>query len=118
MAKQLGLPEQYLSQPAGFAYGQTLAAGLSMGFPEHDDGRLCAGALENEWRANLAWKKQWLKRFSNFLIFLILGGVAKPEKDSLDLQKAVSYGVEGILALPSLISRIIAGYDIELGCYW
>ena len=58
MAKQLGLPEKIIGQPAGLAYGQTLAAGLSMGFSEHDDGRLCAGARENNWRANLAWKKQ------------------------------------------------------------
>ena len=58
MAKQLGLPEQYWGQPAGLAYGRTLGAGLSMGFSEHDDGRLCLGALENKWRANLAWKKQ------------------------------------------------------------
>ena len=58
MAKQLGLPEQYLGQPAGLAYGRTLGAGLTMGFCERDDGRLCAGARENVWRANLTWKKQ------------------------------------------------------------
>ena len=58
MAKQLGLPEQYIGQPTWRSYGRTLAAGLSMGFSEQDDGRLCAGALENNWRANLAWKKE------------------------------------------------------------
>ena len=42
----------------------------------------------------------------------------KPETDSLDVQKAVSSGIEGILAPPSLISRIIAGYDIVSGCDW
>ncbi len=58
MARQLGLPGNYRTEPAYSAYARTLAAGLGMGLFSDDDGRLCGGTRESKWRAYLVWTKQ------------------------------------------------------------
>ena len=60
MAKQVGLPDDYMGEPAGVSYARTLSAGLATNIHQDDNDRLCHGARESYWRANLVWEAQGL----------------------------------------------------------
>lgn len=58
MAEEVGLSDDYMGEPAGVSYARTLSAGLAMNIHLDDNERLCHGARESFWQANMVWESQ------------------------------------------------------------